>query len=166
MPEDVSTPVLAARPQRGAPRLLLACALAIVAGQAAPLGVMLRRLPHHSASRTPSSDALIGALPVSDAGARIDAIAASLPSTHGVVVAHDTTDHVLAAYYVVAMRLWPRPVSLVTCRGDVRQHFGPAAPAAPPAWRLDLFPGDSAPLRAAPARTMDVASLCATPVAP
>jgi hypothetical protein len=127
---------------------------------------MLRRLPAPSASRTPSSDVLMNALWLTDSGARFDKVAASLPQTHGVVVAHAAADDVLAAYYVTSMRLWPRPVSLVTCRPAPKRHVQSSDSAPAATWRLDLFPRDAVPLRSAAARTADATGLCATPVAP
>lgn len=158
------------RPRDGAagpgrmPRALLWCTAAIVASQAWPLSIVLPLLPTQSAdSRSPSSDVLLGALPLHDAASRLDAMAASLPPAPGVVVAHGTSDELASAYMVITMRLWPRPVSYVACRPTPHlEQFRVPHAVPPPAWRLDVLPHDAAPLRHAATTTSDPSALCST----
>lgn len=145
------------------PRRLLLLILLIVASQAWPLSHLVPVLPAGGdPSRSPSSDALMGALPFPDTARRLDDIARALPREHGVVVAHGTPDQLASAYFVVAMRLWPRPVSYVACAPTpYLEHF--RAPHAPPRfhWRLDLRPGSPAPVTVGGTPTQpDAAALC------
>jgi hypothetical protein len=149
-------------------RLLLASALLVAASQAGPWAGLLPLLPSRSgATRTPSSDVLLSALPLSDAGTELARVAAGLPQGAGVVVAHGTSDALASAYMVISMRLWPRPVSFVACLPTPRLEQFRVPHAAPiAAWRIDLLPGGHSPLRVAATATMDPAALCAVPAPP
>jgi hypothetical protein len=122
-------------------------ALAILVGHAWNLRRVLPLIPPASASRSPSSDVLLGALPLPHAADRLDAWSRTLPETPGVVVAHAPADAVASAYMVIAMRLWPRPVSLVACEPTPRLEQFRVPHAAPaPTWRLDVWPGGAPPV--------------------
>src|SRR5688572_11567135 len=100
----------AARAEPGAspamPRHLLILALAIVASQAWPLSRLVPALPSGTgASRSPSSDVLMQALPFANAAERIEVIARALPATGGVIVAHAPAEQLASAYFVLSMRL-------------------------------------------------------------
>jgi hypothetical protein len=145
------------------PRRLLFLVLVMVASQAWPLSHLVPVLPSgRDPSRSPSSDVLMGALPFPDAAVRLDAIAHALPPGPGVVIAHGTSDQLASAYFVVAMRLWPRPASYVACEPTPRlEQF--RAPHVPPrfTWRIDMWPGRPEPLRVADtAMAQDAIALC------
>jgi hypothetical protein len=144
-------------------RRLLCLALLIVASQVWPLSRLVPMLPAAGdPSRSPSSDVLMGALPFAHAAGHLDTIAGTLPPGPGVVVGHGSSDQLASAYFVVAMRLWPRRVSYVACEPAPRvEQF--RAPHAPPRfeWRIDLWPGRPDPVRigdATPAQ--DAGALC------
>jgi hypothetical protein len=144
------------------PRRLLILVLVIAASQAVPLSRLLPVLPGPDASASPSSDALMGSLPFPEAARRIDTIAQALPQTPGVVVAHTTADRAASAYFVLAMRLWPRPVSLVACQpspGSEQFRIDQGRPHD--RWRIDLRPGSDSPLQATRASIeRDPVALC------
>lgn len=146
------------------PRRLAFLALILVASQAWPLSRLVPILPAPGAtSRSPSSDVLMQALPFDHAADRLDAFTTTLPDAPGVVVAHGTSDALASAYFVMAMRLWPRPVSYVACEPAPRlEQF--RAPHVPPRfrWRLDLHPGLATPVRVGtPGIVQDATALCA-----
>lgn len=108
------------------------------------------------------------ALPLPEAAQRIDAYDRALPRSPGVVVGHAPGEQLASAYFVLAMRLWPRRVSYVACQPapHLEQFRSPHAPP-PFTWRVDLFPGAATPIvasRVSPPQ--DVATLCATTPAP
>ena len=150
------------------PRRFLCLVVVMVASQAWPLSIFLPSLPGREAGRSPSSDVLIQALPLPEAAQRIDAIGRALPRSPGVVVGHAPGDQLASAYFVLSMRLWPRPVSYVACEPvpHVEQFRSPhAVPIF--GWRIDLFPGAATPLRASGTPPpQDVATLCAPVPAP
>ena len=80
------------------------------------------------------------------------------------MVAHGTPDQLASAYFVVAMRLWPRQVSYVACEPSAHlEQF--RAPHAPPrfTWRIDMWPGRAEPVRVADSSTaQDAVALCAS----
>jgi hypothetical protein len=132
------------------PRRLLILVLVIAASQAVPLSHLLPLLPGPDRSASPSSDVLLGTLPFPEAARRIDAIALTLPQTPGVVVAHTTADRAASAYFVLSMRLWPRPVSLIACEprpGSEQFRIDQGQPHD--RWRIDLRPGSDSPLQVA-----------------
>lgn len=148
------------RPRRDTLLVWLA-ALAILAGHAWNLRRVLPLIPSTSASRSPSSDVLLSTLPLPHAADRLEAWSRMLPDAPGVVVAHATVDAAASAYMVVAMRLWPRPISLVACEPTPRLeqfHVPHAAPT--PTWRLDLWPGRAQPVAVQPTGTVSAAALC------
>ncbi len=144
-------------------RLLTATAV-VVASQAWPWAVMLPLLPAWSAnSRSPSSDVLVQGLPLPRAADTLDALDASLPDAPGVVVAHASADAMASAYMVVAMRLWPRPVTYIACQPTPHvEQFRVPHESPTPAWRVDLIPGDAAPLRRSSQLTANPRTACAT----
>ena len=151
------------------PRRFLCLVVVIVASQAWPLSLLWPALPSgNEASRSPSSDVLMQALPLPDAALRIDAFDRSLPLSPGVVVGHAPGDQLASAYFVLSMRLWPRAVSYVACQpGPHLEQF--RSPHAAPVfgWRIDLFPGTATPVRASSVPPpQDVAALCSTTPAP
>ena len=135
----------------------------IIASHAFVLHRLLPTLPAlHQPSRSPSSDVLLGALPLAHAAERLDALARTLPNGPGVVVAHAPADAITSAYFVITMRLWPRPVSLVACEPTPRfEQFRVPYTVLPPAWRIDLTPHSASPLSVGPAATPQAATLCA-----
>lgn len=140
--------------------------LAILASHAWGLLRVLPTIPGpQSPSRSPSSDVLLGALPLPGAADRLDAIARELPDGPGVVVAHAPVHEATSAYMVIATRLWPRPVSLVACEpAPVLEQFRVPHAVAPLAWRIDLRPGSPTPLAARAEAQAEVspAALCGT----
>ena len=134
---------------------------AIVASQAWPVAHTVPFLPGADPSRSPSSDALMQALPLPHAAARLDALARTLPDGPGVVVAHGTADRLTPAYYVLVMRLWPRPAHLVICEPEPRMESFRALPLQAPRWRVDLRPGDPDPVRVVAAGAASPRDLCA-----
>lgn len=153
-----------AGPHRPTPWRLLAVTVAVVASQAWPWAVVLPLLPAWPASsRSPSSDVLLQGLPLAHAAETLEALHASLPNAPGVVVAHAPGDAMASAYMVVAMRLWPRPVSYIACEPAPHvEQFRVPHEALPPAWRVDLVPGDAVPLRTSSHPTADPRAACAT----
>ena len=151
------------------PRRFLCLVAVIVASQAWPLSILWPALPSGSEpGRSPSSDVLSQALPLPQAADRIDAIDRTLPQSPGVVVGHTTGDRLASAYFVLSMRLSPRPVSYVACEPvpHVEQFRSPhAVPEF--GWRIDLFPGAATPVRAGGTPpSQDVSALCAQTPAP
>lgn len=149
------------------PRHLLLLIVAIVASQAWPISRLVPAVPAGSdPSRSPSSDVLMQSLPFPNAAARLDVVAQSIPRTAGVVVAHASADQLASAYFVLAMRLWPRQVSYVACQPSAQlEQF--RSPHTPPAftWRIDLWPGHADPIVVTSAPSpRDAASLCSGPV--
>ena len=147
------------------PRRFLLLVVVIVVSQAWPLSLLWPALPSGSEpGRSPSSDVLMQALPLPDAAQRIDAFDHALPLSAGVVVGHAPGDQLASAYFVLSMRLWPRPVSYVACQPAPHlEQF--RSPHAVPVfgWRIDLFPGAVNPVRASAAPPpQDVTALCAT----
>ena len=143
--------------------MLVAFTMALVASQAWPAARLFPLLPGVEPGRSPSSDALLQALPLPGAAERLDALARVLPTGPGVVVAHGTEDRLISAYFVLAMRLWPRPVHLVICEpAPYVKSFLFDVPVDA-TWRIDLVPGDANPLRAAESDAVDAASLCREP---
>ncbi len=145
------------------PRHLLLLVLCIVASQAWPLSHLVPALPSgRDVRRSPSSDVLLQMLPFDDAATRIEQLARTLPDGPGVIVGHGTPDSLASAYFVLSMRLWPRPVSYVACAPTPRlEQF--RAPHTPPRflWRIDLRPGDATPVRATPGPVdQQAAALC------
>lgn len=134
-------------PSRDAVAVLIAT-FAILATHAVGLGRLLPLLPAPAtSSRSPSSDVLMGALPLTQAADRLGALDRQLPASPGVIVAHAPADAVTPAYMVIAMHLWPRPVSLVTCQpAPGGEQFSPGPGTAEPTWRIDLRPGARVPL--------------------
>lgn len=163
MPRDASS-----EPRHRDLLVLIAATLIVVATQAWQLAGLVPLLPSATApSRSPSSDVLLGALPLPDAADRLDALTRTLPAGPGVVVAHAPTDAVASAYMVITMRLWPRPVSLVTCAPTPRvEQFRWPHPVPTPSWRVDLFPGAPTPLTWRPTATSSPEALCAEDVRP
>jgi hypothetical protein len=152
-----------ARRHRSMPRRFAFLIVAIIASQAWPLSVLLPILPSgRERSRSPSSDALMQALPLPDAAQRIDTLDDVLPLTAGVVVGHGPSDQLTSAYFVLSMRLWPRLVSYVACEPLPHlEQIRPDYPVPAFSWRVDLFPGNASPLHvnlATPPR--DAAALC------
>jgi hypothetical protein len=151
------------------PRRFLCLVAVIVASQAWPLSVLWPALPSGSdAGRSPSSDVLMQMLPLRDAAERIYALDRALPQSPGVVVGHAPGDQLASAYFVLAMRLWPRSVSYVACLPEPHvEQFRSPHPVPPFAWRVDLFPGTATPVVASgvPAPD-DAAALCVTRPAP
>ena len=165
MARDVPPRRATATNDRRIPPLLSLCALVIVASQAWPWLRLPSVLPAPAgATRTPSSDVLLQAVPLENAGETIATLARDLPQAPGVIVAHGRSDALASAYMVLAMRLWPRPVTYVAClpRPHVEQFHVPHAVPAP-AWRLDVRPGAPVPLGAARTTSSDAATLCAAP---
>ncbi len=143
-------------------RVVIVVATAIVASQIVPIARTIPLLPTSGdPSRSPSSDALMQALPLPHAADRVDVLAATLPSGHGIVVAHGTEAHLTAAYYTLAMRLWPRQAHVVFCEPEPRIETtrGPVPPVV--GWRVDLLPHDANPLRIGTAGPTDPLALCA-----
>lgn len=122
--------------------------LAILSGHAWTLRRTLPLIPPaETLSRSPSSDVLLDTLPLAHAADRLDAWHRTLPVAPGIVVAHAPADVVTSAYMVIAMRLWPRPVSLLACEPTPHlEQFRVPHVAPTPAWRLDLWPGRSHPI--------------------
>ncbi|MGV3517113.1 hypothetical protein [Luteitalea sp.] len=147
------------------PRRLLLLVVAIVISQAWPLSRLWPALPAgNEASRSPSSDVLMQALPFPHAAHRLATIAGTLPLSPGVVVAHTPADHLASAYFVIAMHLWPRQVSYVAC-APVPQVEQFRAPHLPPVftWRIDLRPGTARPVHVSTGvPSQDPAALCAS----
>jgi len=137
-------------------------AIAILASHAWGLRHALPLLPPVDPfSRSPSSDVLLGRLPLPNAADRLDALHRSLPYTPGVVVAHASAESVASAYMVIAMRLWPRPVSLVACLPTPRvEQFRVPYSLPTPTWRLDLYPGRAAPISLQREASPSLAALC------
>lgn len=127
--------------------VLSLASLAILAGHAWTLRRVLPLIPPvETHSRSPSSDVLLGSLPLPHAADRLEAWDRTLPERPGVVVAHAPADAVASAYMVIAMRLWPRPVSLIACEPTPHlEQFRVPHVAPTPAWRLDLWPGRPQP---------------------
>lgn len=145
-------------------RLLLPlAALLILASHAWGVSLLLPRLPPADVvSRSPSSDVLLGGLPLPDGAERLHELSRHLPDTPGVVVAYAPVDAIASAYMVIAMRVWPRPVSLVSCRPTpMLEQFRVPHAMPPPTWRLDLRPGTPQPMVARPTRDTDPVTLCA-----
>lgn len=146
------------RPRRDT-LLVSVAALAILVGHAWNLRRVLPLIPSPSTSRSPSSDVLLGTLPLPHAADRLEAWSRELPEAPGVVVAHAPADAVASAYMVIAMRLWPRPVSLVACEPTPRlEQFRVPHAAPPPAWRLDLWPRRSPPVDLQPTGAVSAAA--------
>ena len=105
------------------------------------------------------------ALPFPHAADRLDVIGHALPRTAGVVVGHAPADQLASAYFVLAMRLWPRQVSYVACQPSAHlEQF--RVPHTPPVftWRIDLWPGREDPVVVTPTPSpQDAASLCTAP---
>lgn len=133
-----------------------------LASQVGPWRALFPRLPpQHTERRSPSSDVLLGALPLPDAATRLDAIAATLPDAPGVVVAHGPVGAMASAYFVITMRLWPRPVSLMTCDpSPALEQFRVPHPRPRWAWRIDMRPGSPSPLQVSRGDTQIVERLC------
>ncbi len=143
-------------------RVVIIVTAAIVASQVVPIVRTIPLLPTPGdPSRSPSSDALMQTLPLPHAADRVDALAATLPAGHGIVVAHGTEAHLTAAYYALAMRLWPRQAHVVFCDPEPRVETtrGPVPSIAH--WRVDLLPQDANPLRSGAAVAVEPVALCA-----
>jgi len=150
------------------PRRFLCLVVVIVASQAWPLSILWPVLPSGERGRSPSSDVLMQALPFPDAAQRIDGYDRALPSSPGVIVGHAPGDQLASAYFVMAMRLWPRRVSYVACQPAPHlEQFRSPHPAPQFAWRIDLFPGAATPVVASDTPPpQDVATLCAATPSP
>ena len=128
-------------------RRLLSIVLVIVVSQVLPLSRLLPLLPGHDTSVSPSSDALMGQLPLPVAAHRFDALSHAWPQAPGVVVAHASADEAASAYFVLSVHLWPRPVSLVACEpGPSALQFRVGPQSTTFRWRVDLRPRQPAPL--------------------
>lgn len=104
----------------------------------------------------------MSALPLPHAADRLDRLARTLPAGPGVVVAHGTEGPLIAAYFVTAMRLWPRQVHLVICEpAPYLETFLRKVPVEA-TWRVDLLPGEANPVRAASSSTVNALALCAS----
>ncbi|MBA2356664.1 MAG: hypothetical protein H0V80_18585, partial [Acidobacteria bacterium] len=129
-------------------RLVIVGAVVTLLSHAALWTRVLPLVPGSSTSRSPSSDVLMQALPMTDTATQLAAIARQLPRAPGVVVTWAAPDAVASVYFVVAMHLWPRPVSLLTCSAAPHyEQFGVPHTVPPLQWRIDLHPGKARPLR-------------------
>lgn len=153
MPRDLALPTPV--------RILVLYTLAIAGSQLWPGARTIPLLPGAAdPSRSPSSDALMQALPLPNAAQRLDAIARSLPGGPGVVVAHGPADQLTPAYYVAVMHLWPRPVHLVVCEPAPYMESFRAPALQDPRWRIDFFPRDAQPVRVLPVGRATPRDLC------